>query len=156
MQELIHGLVTLAVYACVCLSTTCACACIICCYLFVGRCVVCNLFDIHGLPLDGSAEEQNQERQRERGDLYVYIYTDEYIMHVCIYNTHDAHTHTHLNTHSRRWTGQGEVRRPRCRTFEAWGTNQEFCSLRNVVRCESTQVLRCWILLNSVSKCCSI
>jgi hypothetical protein len=74
MQELIHGLVTLAVYACVCLSTTCACACIICCYLFVGRCVVCNLFDIHGLPLDGSAEEQNQERQRERGDLYVYIY----------------------------------------------------------------------------------
>ena len=128
MQELIHGLVTLAVYACVCLSTTCACACIICCYLFVGRCVVCNLFDIHGLPLDGSAEEQNQERQRERGDLYVYIY---------------IHTHTHLNTHSRRWTGQGEVRRPRCRTFEAWGTKQEFCSLRNVVRCESTQVLRC-------------
>ena len=85
------------------------------------------------------------KRDRERGgSVCVYIYTDEY-MNACmyIYNTHDAHTHTHLNTHSRRWTGQGEVRRPRCRTFEAWGTNQEFCSLRNVVRCESTQVLRC-------------
>lgn len=81
--------------------------------------------------------------------IYMYTCTDEYI-NACmyIYNTHDAHTHTHLNTHSRRWTGQGEVRRPRCRTFKAWGTNQEFCSLRNVVRCESTQVLR-----YSVSKC---
>ena len=63
---MIHGLITLA-YKCVCVST-CVCACVISCYLCVaGRCGVCHLFDIHGLHLDDSAEEQkSRERERDR------------------------------------------------------------------------------------------
>ena len=156
MQELIHGLVTLAVYACVCLSTTCACACIICCYLFVGRCVVCNLFDIHGLPLDGSAEEQNQERQREGGELYVYIYIQMNTwMHVCTYITRTTHTRTHTWTR----TADAGLGREKCVDPGA-GPSRLGVPIKNSVHYvtsldvkapKCSDVEYCWIVFRSVA-----